>query len=212
MKNPIRHIAGLCWLAGLLASTDAQSQGTIAANNINGSGTLFSTSFGLFFEVTDAPYTATPINVTILGGPNSSSLVPIVTLSGPNALVLVGPGRFSDPSGGIYTIPGVAQEQPATLQVLAWKGSAATFAGADPAQDVFYPFDGTNFVIGRPFTFLNPTGGTTPASLDGMPAMWRILDVPEPPAKALAAVGIGIVVLLSRVRRMKKDTVPAVDR
>jgi hypothetical protein len=94
-----------------------------------------------------------------------------------------------DPSGGIYTVPGVAPGQLATLQILAWRGNAATFGDANPAEDVFYPFGGTSFVPPTLFTFTNPTGETTASSLDGMPAMWRILDVPEPGVITIVALG-----------------------
>jgi hypothetical protein len=98
-------------------------------------------------------------------------------------------------SGSIYTIPGVASGQPATLQVSAWRGKAASFDASDPREDWFWPVGVTKFI------FTNPTGGTEPASLDGMPAMWKILDVPEPPAMALIAVGIAMAALSCGLRR-----------
>jgi len=108
MKKLIPQIFSTCLIVGLLVPPDMQGQGTIVANNLNGAGPYWATSFGLFFDANLVPYTATPINVTILGGPDANSLTPIVTLSGPNALVLVAFGRYTDPSAAIYTIPGVA--------------------------------------------------------------------------------------------------------
>src|SRR4030095_3545530 len=106
-----------------------------------------------------------------------------------------------DPSGGIYPIPGVAPGQLATLQVLAWRGSAPTFAQANPAEDIFFPYGGSFFVWPSFFTFTNPTGGVTPASLDGMPAMLRILDVPEP--SVLGFFALGALLLGWRWRKMR---------
>jgi len=189
MQNVSQQLLAILFFTALIVSTDAVGQGTITANNINGIGTPTSTDFGLFFDFNPVLYEATPINVTILGGPDPNSLSHIVTLSGLDALVLVSPGRYTDPSGGIYTIPGVAQGQLATLQVLAWVGSAATFGEANPAVDVFSPFGGTSYVPPTRFTFSNPTGGFTPSSLDGMPAMWRILDAPEPTVLGLLILG-----------------------
>jgi hypothetical protein len=188
MKNTMVQFAAFL-LAGFAVTLDALGQGTISVNNINGSGNVTSTTFGLFWDVNAVPYSATPINVTILGGPDTSSLMPIVTLSGANALQMVAPGRYSDPSGGIYAITGVVPGQLATLQVLAWMGNAPTFAQANPAEEVFYPFGGTSFVPPTLFTFRNPTGGITPSSLDAMPAMLRILDVPEPGVFAMLVLG-----------------------
>jgi hypothetical protein len=200
MKNAILQISMIGLLAARMLPNDVRGQGTISVNNANGGGTLTSTSFGLFFDVPGDPYSATPINVTVLGGPDANSLAPIVTLSGPNALVMSAPGRYSDPSGGIYTVAGVAAGQPAVLQVLAWRGSAPTFAAADIRQDVFWPWAGNLYLYPTLFTFVSPTGGAAPASLDGMPAMWRILDVPEPSSGALLLAG-GLLVWLLRRRR-----------
>lgn len=199
MKKIILRLLAVSLLVGTVGAPMAQGQGTVSVNNMNGIGTLDSTAFGLFWDVDSAPYSATPINVTILGGPDANSLTPIVTLAGPNALVSAGPGRYVDPSGGIYAIPGVASGQLATLQVLAWIGDAATFGAANPAEHVFYPFGGVSYVAPTLFTFTNPTGGSTPASLDGMPAMWRILDVPEP--GTLGLFFLGALLLGGRLRR-----------
>ncbi len=202
MKKIVLSALVLWTLGAFVLTPCLQGQGTVSVNNMNGTGTLGSTAFGLFWDVDSAPYSATPINVTILGGPDANSLTPIVTLAGPNALVSAGPGRYVDPSGGIYAIPGVASGQLATLQVLAWIGDAATFGAANPAEDVFYPFGGVSYVPPTLFTFTNPTGDSTPASLDGMPAMWRILDVPEPGTLGLFA--LGALLLGWRMRRRVK--------
>lgn len=186
-------------LTGLL---HAYGQGTIAGNNINGAGTLFSTNFGRFFDLAGVPQSGTPINITILGGPDANSLSPIVTLQGANALVSVSLGRYTDPSGSAYTVPGVPSGQPATLRILAWIGSATTFENSNPvAGEQFWPFNGTIFIPPQTFTFVNPTGGATPASLDGMPGMWRILDAPEPSSTILIGLGAGIVWLLRRKQK-----------
>lgn len=197
MKNTILQIFAACFLAAFVASPNVRGQGTIAVNNMNGSGTPFSTSFGLFFDAAGAPYTLTPINVTILGGPDANSLTPLVTLSGPNALVPVGPGRYADPTGGTYSIPGVAPGQPAILQVRAWRGNAATYSDAVYGVEVFYHYDGSSYVDPTKLTFTNPTGGVTPASLDGMPGMFNVL-LPEPSAMALMVVGLAVLMLFRR--------------
>lgn len=190
MKNTILQLFAACLLGVFIGSPNVWGQGTIAANNINGSGNPLATNFGLFFETGGTPYSA-PINVTILGGPDANNLTPIVTLSGPNALVAVAPGgRYMDPSAGIYIIPGVASGQLATLQVLAWKGNAATFYEANPGEDWFYAYGGNYFINPTLFTFTNPTGVAQPASLDGMPAMWRMLVVPEPAPTWLLLLGL----------------------
>ena len=201
MKDTILRLFAACLLAGCMVSPAARGQGTISINNVNGTGGLLSTDFGMFFDADATLYSATHINVTILGGPDANSLTPIVSLYGPNALVPVALGRYADSSGGIYPIPGVAPGQPATLQVLAWIGSAATFDGADIRQDVVWPFGGTGYHYPPLFTFTNPTGGAVPASLDGMPAMLRILDVPEPTSGALLALGIAALLWQAERRR-----------
>jgi hypothetical protein len=208
MKSVILRLSFTCFLVACMGLSEGCGQGIISINNMNGGGTLTSTNFGLFFD-TGGGANKTPINVTILGGPDANSLAPIVTLAGPNALVAVDfyGGRYMDPSGLSYTVPGVAPGQPATLQILAWRGSASTFDSADIRQDVFWPFGGTSWIYPTLFTFTNPTGGATPASLDGMPGMWRLLDVPEPSASALVEVGIAVLVLVRGARR-KAETSP----
>src|SRR5262245_25365335 len=111
------------FFVALLSVVCARGQGTIAADNLNGTGGPQATSLGRFFDVHSDPYLGSSLNITILGGPNANSLAPVVTLKGPNALVPAGAGIFIDPNGGSYTVPGVGPGQLATLQVLAWRGN-----------------------------------------------------------------------------------------
>src|SRR5262249_54182015 len=88
--------------------------------------------------------------------------------------------------------PGVASGQPATLRVLAWIGNAPDFASAVTYGEQFWPWNGHGaYAPPTLSTFVNPTGGASPASLDGMPAM--LLIIPEPSIAALA--GLGVVML-----------------
>lgn len=175
----------------------ALGQGTITADNLNGTGNSQATSFGRFFDVHNDPYSATPINITILGGPDGNSLSSVVTLKGVNALIPVGGGIYVDPSGASYAVPGVVSGQPATLQVLAWRGSASSFAESGDLEQ-FWPFDGSYYRNPTTFTFRNPTGGPSAASLDGMPAMLMVLETPEPSAATLASLGAMTLWLLRR--------------
>lgn len=189
-------------VAGL--SLSALAQGTIQVDNANGAGGPTATALGLFFNDNGTAYTAATLNVTVLGGPNASSLTPIATFVGPAALVSFGGGVYADPTGGAYVVPGVGSQQPATLQVLAWRGSAATYAAA-ASSDRFLAWNGSAQVPSDTFTFVNGTGGPTPAppklpqSLDGMPAM-ILAPIPEPSTMALAGLG-AVAMLLFRRRQ-----------
>lgn len=169
-------------------SASVMAQGTIAADNLNGAGNNHATSLGLFFAANGTAYDATSVNVQILGG---SSLAPIITLTGANALMSFGGGVYVDPTSGTYQIPGVAAGTAGTLQVLAWIGTAASYADALPGN-TFLAWSGNAFVDARTFTFQNPTGGGSPPlplkSLDGMPAM-QLGIIPEPGTFALLGLG-----------------------
>jgi hypothetical protein len=175
-------------------------QGTISADNLNGAGNATANAFGLFFDQTGAPYTGATLNVTILGGPDASSLSPVATFVGPTALVSGGGGVYLDPSGASFVVPGVGSQANATLRVLAWRGSSLTYAGA-AFTDQFWV---RQTIDPNTFTFINGTGGPTPPptklpqSLDGMPAM--VLAVPEPSTLALAGLG-AVGMLLFRRRK-----------
>ena len=190
MNKKIASSSAIVLACVLGASVEVRAQGLIAANNSNGAGNDHSTNHGLFFDDDSTLYVATPINVTILGGPDANSLTPIVTLSGPNALVQIGPGRYADPSGRSYVVPGVAPGEPATLQVLAWKGPSLTFAGSDYHFDWFFPWAGDRYADPTAFTFINQTGVAQGVSLDGMPAMVRVTGLPEPNAAWLMLLGL----------------------
>jgi hypothetical protein len=193
----------LILMAAVSFALRALAQGIISADNFNGFGGATATSYGLFFNADGTPCALPTINVAILGGPNPGSLSPIVTLTGANALVSAGDprwyGMYFDPSVEAYTVPGVYSGNRATVRLLAWVGSAPTFADA-PINSQFWPWNGTTYVNPTTFTFLNPTGGAeippTPRSLDGMPAM--VLMIPEPSFAALA--GLGSLALLRNLR------------
>lgn len=177
-----------CAVAFYLVCANSHGQGLIAINNLNGFGSVTSSNFGLFFNVFGVPYSATPVNATILGGPDANSLTPIVTLAGPNALTNVSLGRYADPTGRSYSVPGVAAGQVAVLKVLAWRGNAASFYDSSEGEERFWPLFGGFDTESPRWTFTNPTGITAPVSLDGMPAMWNRL-VPEPSSLALLTMG-----------------------
>src|SRR5688572_780055 len=97
-------------LAVLSCTTNLLAQGTISINNLNGYGDRQATSFGLFFDWNGTPYTSSPINVIVYGGPTPTNMVLIVKLVGSNALVTLGGGKYSDPSPVpvSYVVPGVS--------------------------------------------------------------------------------------------------------
>lgn len=182
-------------------SAGALAQGTITADNLNGTGGPTATSFGLFFNNDGSVYTGSSINMTLLGGADAGSLAELITLTGANGPISFGGGVYVDPTAGTYTINSVAPQADAVLQVLAWVGSAATY-GAAAQADQFWAYNGSTYVSADTFTFTNPTGGTgappkIPQSLDGMPAMMMV--VPEPATIALA--GLGLASLLAFRRR-----------
>lgn len=191
----------LTGIAVVALAASSLAQGTIALDNLNGTGGNTATSFGLFFDAAGAPY-AGNVNVTLLGGANAGSMQPIATLLGANALLGIGGGIALDPMGATYIVPGVALGSSAVISVLAWIGPAATYgAAADlPGANVFLPWNGSAYVDARGLAFNNPTGGGgdppgPPKSLDGMPAM-RLGIVPEP--SSLALLGLGVLGLLFR--------------
>jgi hypothetical protein len=169
----------------------------LTIDNINGTGTPSSTSFGLFFGAFRL-YTGPNINVEVFGGPDANSLAPIVTLSGANALFYSGvPGIFLDPTFSTYNVPGVASGAPAVLQIRPWVGNAPSYTNASLANQFWGPGTGP----ANTFTFINPTGGGgtppgPPKSLDGMPGMH--LFIPEPSTTALTILGAVAMVIFRR--------------
>jgi hypothetical protein len=183
------------------ASVFAQGGTQITIDNLNGTGGRTATNNGLFVLNTGAPYTGANINVQLLGGPVGGSLSAIATLSGANALIYSGvPGVYLDQTFATYNVPGVTAGSPASLQILAWTGSANSYANA-AINNKFYPWSGSAEVAGNTFTFTQATGGGgappgPPKSLDGMPAM--VLQVPEPSAMALAGLGAAALMIFRR--------------
>lgn len=185
---------------GALAAS-AFAQGTIAADNLNGTGASTATSFGLFFASNGTAYNGASINMVVLGGSSAGSLSPIATFTGGGAAINFGAGVFADPAGLTYPVPNVALGGTAVLQVLAWLGSANSYGTAAVSQQ-FWAYNGTTYVDASTFTFNNPTGGGgsppgPPKSMDGMPAM-RLQAVPEPTTVALAGLGIASLLIFRR--------------
>ena len=190
-------------VTGLAVSTVAQ--GTITIDNLNGAGGNTATDHGLFFDSAGAVYTGPNINIQVLGGLAAGSLSEIATLMGANALFYsTVPGVYLDPTFATYNVPNSTGAGTAVLQVLAWTGTASSFASA-ATDEQFWAWDGNAYVNPTSFTFQNAMGGpqaglpdAPPASLDGMPAMQLAL-IPEPSIIALA--GLGLASLLAFRRR-----------
>jgi len=202
-------ILTLVAVAGLSVSVFGQAavNGTITIDNVNGGGGVNATNLGLFFSSTApnaAPYNG-DLNLIVRGGADPGSLSPVgPSFTGANKMVGFGGGIYVEPLGGIYQVPNVALGGNASLQVLAWRGNAASYAAAGVA-DKFFAYNGQTgtFVDASTFTFINRTGGdgvppAVPKSLDGMPAM--ALVVPEPSMIALAGLG-GVALLMYRRRK-----------
>jgi hypothetical protein len=194
----------LAVVAVVALSVNVFAQGVqLTIDNLNGTGGRTATANGLFLNAAGAALTGGTINVTVLGGLDAGSLQPVASLTGANALFYSGvPGIFLDPTFGTYNVPGVANGANATLRILAWTGSAASYNAA-AFTDQFYPWSGSAEVNGNTFTFTQATGGGgvppgPPKSLDGMPAM--VLQVPEPSTMALAGLG-AVAMLLFRRRQ-----------
>lgn len=192
----------LAVVAVVALSVNVFAQGVqMTIDNLNGAGGRNATANGLFFNGNGTPRNSGTINVTVLGGPDAGSLQPVATLTGASALFYSGvPGVFLDPTFGTYNVPGVANGGTATLRVLAWTGSAASY-GAATTFEQFYPWSGSAEVNGNSFTFTQATGGGgtppgPPKSLDGMPAM--VLQVPEPSTMALAGLGAVAMMIFRR--------------
>jgi hypothetical protein len=197
MKKVILTVTAV---VGLSASLFAQ--GTITADNLNGTGNNSATSFGLFFANNGTAYTSPTLNVALLGGASAGSLSAIATFTGANAWVSFGGGQYADPNSLTYAVPGVALGAAATLQVEAWTGASATYGAAGVNQ--FGAWNGAAWVDASTFTFSNATGGNGappafPHSLDGMPAMeLGTVSTPEPSTIALAGLGAASLLMFRR--------------
>jgi hypothetical protein len=178
-------------VVGIAASTFAQ--GTLTIDNLNGTGGNHATSLGLFFNADGTVFTGAALNVEVFSGPNSGSLTPLVTLAAGNALFGLGNGQYFDLAGGTYAANSVALGGTATIQLLAWTGSASSYAAALPTER-FFAWNGSAFVDPSGLlTYTTATGGGgdppgPPKSvMDGMPAM--ALVIPEPTTFALLGLG-----------------------
>jgi hypothetical protein len=177
----------------------AMAQATISIDNLSNVNTdPAATSSGYFFIDTGSGptlLTSATLNVEVWGGTSAGSLALITTLSGANALVEGAPGQYLDPAGIGYTVPGVASQGSASLQVYAWTGSATTYAQAVASGTAYY---------GVSTVFTNPTGGpgnppANPASLVGMPSLvLTTTPVPEPSTFALAGLGLAGLLIFRR--------------
>lgn len=169
-------------------TTNLFPQARITIDNLNGFGDTTATSFGLFFDWnwptwSHTPYSSSPINVSVYGGPTPTNMVLIATLAGTNALVNYTPGVYYDPNRTSYIVPGVAPGSNAWLQVRAWRGSAASYEQSS-ASDRFNPTSG---LYPKPSVPCNPPGpvpfqgstgvGSYAPSLDGMPALGILAGV-----------------------------------
>jgi hypothetical protein len=98
-------------------------------------------------------------------------------------------------AGGTRLVPGVAEGNPASLQVRAWDGGFATYELAFA--------DGTGS-LGKTAVFSNPTGGpatsppSTPAFLSGWTSQLVVTAVPEPSTFALAGLGLAGLLIFRR--------------
>jgi len=171
----------------------AYAQGTIYVDNTaNSNPSPYATSGGLLFQEEFGPpvlYSGA-FSLLVLGGASASSLSPIVTLTGSTAPFNYGGGIFTDSTGSSYTVPGVAGNGIATLELKAWTGNFSSYAAAVAGGGSY------GEVI-----FQNPTGGggtvpPPPVDLVGMPAL--IMGSPEPATIVLGSLGAAALVFFRR--------------
>jgi len=154
------------------------------------------TSNGLLYLASNgsplSPATYPWINVEVFAASSSASVMssPIVTLTGAiNGPANEGGGMFYDNSGSEYTIPSVAANANAYLDVEWWTGTATSYATATG-------------LIGNTGIFMNPTGGggsppSTPPGLTGMPSV-DMVPVPEPAICTLVGMGLASLLIFRR--------------
>jgi len=159
------------------------AQGLIAINNNwNTSHDRSATSNGLFWY--ENVLLNEDFNLTLLGGPDDTSLVPVKTflLSDGTAIgsSMGGPGTWTDMSGGTYPVPGVAPGATAYFEVLIWLGNYSSYfaAGGGRAQSTV-------------FTQVLGGGILSPPDLSAMPAV-VIQPIPEPSISGLASLGAAL--------------------
>lgn len=100
-------------------------------------------------------------------------------------------------AGGTRLVPGVAEGDPASLQVRAWDGAYATYEAA---------IAGATGLVGKTAVFSNPTGGpttsppSTPAFLSGWTEQLVVSPaiIPEPSTFALAGLGLAGLLIFRR--------------
>lgn len=173
-----------------LAGSVGHAQGTIIFNNLgNTDPSPAAMANGLVFL--QGGLLSQDINFELLAGSSGVALQPIHTWlvsDGSAKGIATGAGHFADPSGSIFTIPGVPVSGFAAVRIIAWAGNypnvmSASLAGA-PIGEVGFPYTAEG-------------GGTTPASLDGMPALY-VSVIPEPSSFTLGLVGVALLLLRSR--------------
>jgi len=178
------------------ASIGAFAQGTVQLDNqFNTNATIGAASSGYVYF--NGALATGPFNVTLMGGSTSSNMTSIATLLYSTGGILSGsdigaPGQWIDVTGSTYTIPGVAAQGTAVLDLLFWAGNGtfATYAAA---------FSGGGQVA-TTGNFSTVTGGNGVAGTEmiGMPSVNMIVQSPEPATLAICGLGAASLLLFRR--------------
>ncbi len=140
----------------------------------------------VFYQNVGNPAAGADVFVEILGGPDANSLEPIASRgAGAPTIFNIGTGMqqpgFFDAGYGI--VPGVADNAPATFQVLIWK-DAASFETATERI--------ASGLLTQNTGFAHPPGLPQPAPLE-FPASLVIPAIPEPSVVVLSLIGLLVI-------------------
>ncbi len=171
-----------------MAVQNGQAQGVVNLNNYDAnSGNGWAISLGN--ATTPAPMGT---YYEVLGGPNATSLQPILNSSGQGPIFTT-PDNTGFFDNGYGAVTGVAAQGTATLELLAWTGSA-TYANA--THSAMLQWTQTLGTPGNPLA--NPPTTPSPTVL-AIPGAIVMTSVPEP--STIALVGLGLAGLVSLRRR-----------
>jgi len=186
-------------LTGALAVTiaaGAMAQGTVTLDNANNFGAAMGALTGGSIYLNGALLNQ-DVNVQLMGGASAGSMTTIATLLLSNGTAvsdysfLGNPGQFADPNGLNYSIPGVALNGTAFLELFVWTGTTSyANALASGNSGIYSSVTGGGSVGGAP---PNPAVSIG----DAMPS-FNVVPVPEPATLAICGLGAASLLLFRR--------------